>query len=198
MSWFGKSEVSIPFKVWKTRAEQLKGMSTEAMRAVTAGNDAVVVTFFDSRHEECKTFFERTGIPFVELTGGLPAGRRPSIYLISANKVNAHHQASLTNPALLFHGMYPLPGREGRVAESFSNAKTKWCFASLEDPLFKAFGMENVATLMETLGMKDSECVEHKFVDKAIASAQKKLEAKVKNEQQAGSDEEWFQKNMPR
>jgi hypothetical protein len=196
MALFGKSAESIRFKVWKTRAGQLKGMSTEAMRTITGGSDAVVVTFFNSRHQECKTFFERTGIPFVEVTDGIPPGGRPSIYLLPAGKVNLHHKAALSTPSVLFHGMHPMPGRDGHVAEYFSNAKAKWCFASLEDPLFKAFGMENVATLMETLGMKDSECVEHKFVDKAITSAQGKLEAKVRNELPASSEEEWFQKNM--
>jgi hypothetical protein len=198
MGWFSESTEGIPFKVWKTRAEQLKGMSTEAMKAVTSGNDAVIVTFFEGRQLECKVFFERTGIPFLELTNGFPASKNPSIYLMSAGDIHLTSFTSLRNSILLFHGMHPFPGREDQVAQKFPNAVMKWCCASLEDPLFKAFGMESVATLMESLGMKDNECIEHKFVDKAIVSAQQKLKAKVRNELAAATEEEWFQKNVNR
>ena len=196
MSWFGKSTESIPFKVWKTRAEQLKGMGTEAMSAVRNGSDALVVTFFEARRAECRTFFQQKGIPFLEVTNGSPVDKTPSIYLLAADRIDVHVSTSLRDPAILFYGLYPLPGREEEVAAKFPDAKSKQSFSSLEDPLFKAFGMENIVTILESLGLKDGECIEHKFVDKAIANAQKKLGVKVRTENAASSEEEWFQKNI--
>jgi hypothetical protein len=49
--------------------------------------------------------------------------------------------------------------------------------------------------LMETLGMKDGECIEHRFVDKAIESAKEKLGSKIKNEVKAETEAGWFQRN---
>jgi hypothetical protein len=189
---FGKSRETVPCKVWKTRVEALKGMSIEAMKALREGRNAVIVTFFPNRLEECRSFFAMNGVPFTEMSTGVLASGPPAIYLMDSSMVGSW---SIGNLDVIFHGLYPLPGREADVMEKFSEAKLKVTCASLEDHLFKAFGMEKVTTLMETLGMKDGECIEHRFVDKAIESAKEKLSDKVKNEIKASSEEEWFQKN---
>jgi hypothetical protein len=193
MGLFGKSSEVVACKVWKTSQEALKGVSMEAMSAVRSGNRAFIITFFQDRQKNCAGFLQKNGIPFTE--GPHAAGQEPSIVLLTASTVTATNADRVT---LLFFGLHPMPGREEQVAENFPNAKSKWCCASLEDPMFKAFGMANVATLMETLGMKQGEAIEHRFVDKAINSAQEKLGAKVKNEVSAESEEEWFRRNIPK
>jgi hypothetical protein len=186
--------VTIPCKVWKTRADAVKGMSTEAMKAVTKGMTAIVVTFFPNRHQECKSFFVQNGIPHSDLsTDDLPGG--PSIILLPATKLDSYRRTDQKQPVLLFYGPSPLPGREEMISERIVPV-SQCCCASLDDPFFKAFGMEKVVTLMETLGMQNDESIEHAFVDKAIRSAQEKLGKKVKNEIKSETEEEWFQKNI--
>jgi hypothetical protein len=192
MGLFGKSKEIVPCKVWKTRLESLKGVTMEAMSAVRSGNQAVIFTFFRDRQQECRNFFEENGIPFKEQAAG--EGSAPSIVLLSATGLSSLQPSA--NVVLLFFGLHPMPGREERVAENFPNAKARWCCASLEDPMFKAFGMANVASLMETLGMKSGEAIEHRFVDKAISGAQEKLGAKVRNEIETVTEEEWFRRNI--
>jgi preprotein translocase subunit SecA len=66
-----------------------------------------------------------------------------------------------------------LRGRSGRQGDP-GNSKF---FLSLEDDLMRIFGSDKIAGLMNTLGMKDDEPIEHKMISNAIAKAQKKVEA---------------------
>lgn len=66
-----------------------------------------------------------------------------------------------------------LRGRSGRQGDP-GNSKF---FLSLEDDLMRIFGSDKISGLMNTLGMKDDEPIEHKMITNAIAKAQKKVEA---------------------
>jgi preprotein translocase subunit SecA len=66
-----------------------------------------------------------------------------------------------------------LRGRSGRQGDP-GNSKF---FLSLEDDLMRIFGSDKIAGLMNTLGMKEDEPIEHKMISNAIAKAQQKVEA---------------------
>ena len=65
-----------------------------------------------------------------------------------------------------------LRGRAGRQGDPGSSR----FFVSLEDDLMRIFGGDNIKRLMERLGMEEGEVIEHKFVDKSIENAQRKVE----------------------
>ncbi len=66
-----------------------------------------------------------------------------------------------------------LRGRSGRQGDP-GNSKF---FLSLEDDLMRIFGSDKISGLMNTLGMKEDEPIEHKMISNAIAKAQKKVES---------------------
>jgi preprotein translocase subunit SecA len=66
-----------------------------------------------------------------------------------------------------------LRGRSGRQGDP-GNSKF---FLSLEDDLMRIFGSDKISGLMNTLGMKEDEPIEHKMISNAIAKAQQKVEA---------------------
>jgi preprotein translocase subunit SecA len=67
-----------------------------------------------------------------------------------------------------------LRGRSGRQGDPGSSR----FYLSLEDPLMRIFASERVAGLMQRLGMKDGEAIEHPWVTRAIENAQRKVEAR--------------------
>ncbi len=69
-------------------------------------------------------------------------------------------------------------------------------YSSLDEPAFKMFGGERLTGLLDTLGMKEDEAIEHSMVTKAMQRAREKVEAMVKVEQPATSEPEWFSKNV--
>ncbi|MBN1621469.1 MAG: preprotein translocase subunit SecA [Endomicrobiales bacterium] len=66
-----------------------------------------------------------------------------------------------------------LRGRSGRQGDPGSSR----FFLSLEDELMRLFGSERISGLMEKLGMKEGEEIQHPWISKAIENAQRKVEA---------------------
>ncbi len=67
-----------------------------------------------------------------------------------------------------------LRGRSGRQGDPGSSR----FFLSLEDDLLRIFGSERITPWMERLGLEEGEAIEHRFITRAIANAQKKVEAR--------------------
>ena len=66
-----------------------------------------------------------------------------------------------------------LRGRSGRQGDKGSSR----FYLSLEDDLLRIFGSDKISPLMARLGMEDGQPIEHAMVSKAVANAQRKVEA---------------------
>ncbi|MDX5150965.1 MAG: preprotein translocase subunit SecA [Acidiferrobacterales bacterium] len=67
-----------------------------------------------------------------------------------------------------------LRGRSGRQGDPGSSR----FYLSMEDDLMRIFGSDRVSGLMQKLGMKEGEAIEHPWVSRAIANAQRKVEGR--------------------
>lgn len=67
-----------------------------------------------------------------------------------------------------------LRGRSGRQGDAGSSR----FYLSMEDALMRIFASDRVSGMMRKLGMKDGEAIEHPWVTKAIANAQRKVESR--------------------
>jgi preprotein translocase subunit SecA len=65
-----------------------------------------------------------------------------------------------------------LRGRSGRQGDPGSSQ----FFVSLEDDLMRLFGSERIARIMDRLGLKEGEVIQHSMISKSIERAQKKVE----------------------
>lgn len=65
-----------------------------------------------------------------------------------------------------------LRGRAGRQGDPGSSQ----FFVSLEDNLMRLFGSDRVAKLMDRMGLKEGEMIQHSMITKSIERAQKKVE----------------------
>ena len=67
-----------------------------------------------------------------------------------------------------------LRGRAGRQGDPGNSI----FFLSLEDELMRIFGGEKIDGMLKKLGLKENESINHPLINKAIESAQKKVEAR--------------------
>jgi preprotein translocase subunit SecA len=65
-----------------------------------------------------------------------------------------------------------LRGRSGRQGDP----GTSQFYVSLEDDLMRIFGSERIAGIMDRLGLKEGEVIQHSMISKSIERAQKKVE----------------------
>ena len=68
----------------------------------------------------------------------------------------------------------PLRGRAGRQGDR----GTSKFYLSLEDDLLRLFASDNIASIMDRLGMDENDPIEHKLITRSIERAQKKVEAR--------------------
>ena len=67
-----------------------------------------------------------------------------------------------------------LRGRSGRQGDPGASK----FFVSLQDDLMRIFGSERMDSMLQKLGLKDGEAIIHPWVNKALAKAQQKVEAR--------------------
>ncbi|WP_067148676.1 preprotein translocase subunit SecA [Pseudotamlana agarivorans] len=65
-----------------------------------------------------------------------------------------------------------LRGRAGRQGDPGSSQ----FYVSLEDNLMRLFGSERIAKMMDKMGLKEGEVIQHSWISKSIENAQKKVE----------------------
>ena len=65
-------------------------------------------------------------------------------------------------------------GRSGRQGDEGCSI----FFVSLEDDLMRIFGSESMNNILEKLGLKDGESIDHPWINKALERAQQKVEAR--------------------
>ena len=65
-------------------------------------------------------------------------------------------------------------GRSGRQGDEGNSI----FFVSLEDDLMRIFGSDSMNNILEKLGLKDGESIDHPWINKALERAQEKVEAR--------------------
>ncbi|MEQ1585275.1 MAG: hypothetical protein ABL895_05310 [Cyclobacteriaceae bacterium] len=195
-------------KVWRTKTMAWRGMITEALKALTQNEIAIVFTFFDKTQTEIIDFLNQSNVPYFQLVPNQTseAANQEKVFLCNVEVLQSTAMMGListwsakTKVTFLFAGHYPLPSKEQLVIQrlntSFPKSEIIFC-SSLDNPSFKIFGSERIVDLLDKLGMKEDEAIEHAMVTKAMENARTKVESSVTHETKAESEEEWFVKNV--
>ena len=206
---FSGSKSNYSDKVWKASSFCLKGMITDALQLIKSGEAPVILSHFQESQERVIQFLQTNGVPhfIVEKGNESEATNQSNVVFVVDWKMKGSLELlnfltvilKKSKAHLLIFGHYPLPSKENRQLNQLwviQSPLPKTFYSSLDEPSFQIFNSENIVTLMEKLGMKDEEAINHALVTKAMERAREKIESKVKLEQEATSEKEWFQKNM--
>lgn len=159
--------------VWISQTERFKA----CIRLQQENPGAVVVCWFPETEREFRKFASDNGahIKEVKLAGSV------SSYMVTGKPV-------------IFLEHHPLKSKEDRLMKDW-NAGKIFVLNSLDEPLFLHFGGEKIVGLVQKMGLKEDEAIEHSLITKSIVNAQQKLEEKVRIEITADSAAEWFRRN---
>ena len=181
---------------------------TDALRLITEGKAPIVIPHFSESQETIIQFLSSNNVPYflIETGGSAEALSQSQVVYVSSVKFFQSAEAidfltKLSNKRsfqLLFLGHYPIPSKENKLLERLANINsfTTTFYSSLDEPSFEIFGAAQIISVVEKLGLKDDESIEHAMVAKAMERAREKIESKVKFEHEASSEREWFQLNV--
>lgn len=181
--------------IYKNRAAKFKAVVELIKELHTKGQPVLVGTISIDSSELLSNELRKAGVPHEVLNAKQHereaeivklAGQKGAV-TIATNMAGRGTDIKLTEETKALGGLYilgterhesrridnQLRGRSGRQGDP---GRSKF-FLSLEDDLMRIFGSDKIAGLMNTLGMKEDEPIEHKMISNAIAKAQKKVEA---------------------
>ena len=143
--------------------------------------------------EEPKTifigWFDAT---IAELENIIASNNSSPVTILNAKTI---HRSQVQGSPIIFIEHHPVKSKEELVFSELS-LKEVIILTALDEPLIALFGGEKLPGIMQKIGMKEDEIIEHKMVSQSIANAQKKIEEKLVIEQSARSQAEWIERNI--
>ena len=188
--------VDYPDVIYKTRIAKYKAAVNEIEECHRSGRPVLVGTTSIAQSEELSAMLKRRNIPHNVLNAKYHekeaeiishAGQYGAV-TIATNMAGRGTDITLGEGVPELGGLHII-GTErhesrridnqlrGRCARQGDPGSSKF-FLSLEDDLMRLFGSDNIAGIMDKLGMEDDEPIEHSLVTKSIENAQKKVEAR--------------------
>lgn len=184
-----------PDIIYKNKAAKYKAAAELIKVLHEKGQPVLVGTIAIETSELISSYLKEFGVPHEVLNAKQHereaeiiklAGQKGSV-TIATNMAGRGTDIKLTPETKELGGLYilgterhesrridnQLRGRSGRQGDP-GNSKF---FLSLEDDLMRIFGSDKISGLMNTLGMKEDEPIEHNMISNAIAKAQKKVES---------------------
>ena len=188
--------VDYPDVIYKTRIAKYKAAVNEIEECHKSGRPVLVGTTSIAQSEELSAMLKRRSIPHNVLNAKYHEKEAEIISLagqygavtIATNMAGRGTDITLGEGVPELGGLHII-GTErhesrridnqlrGRCARQGDPGSSKF-FLSLEDDLMRLFGSDNIAGIMDKLGMEDDEPIEHSLVTKSIENAQKKVEAR--------------------
>ena len=182
--------------VYKTKQEKMEAIVQAVEEAHAKGQPVLVGTITIDTSEELSRMLAKKQIPhhvlnakYHELEAEIiaKAGRHGAV-TIATNMAGRGTDIKLDEEARAAGGLSvigserhdsrriddQLRGRSGRQGDP---GKSRF-YISLEDNLFRLFGSERMKQILETMGVKYGEMLEHKMLSDAMLSAQKRVESR--------------------
>ena len=181
-------------RVYKTKREKYKAVIEEIEKMIQAGRPVLVGTTSVEISEMLSKMLTMRKIPHNVLNAKLHqkeaeivalAGQSSTV-TIATNMAGRGTDIKLSPEVKAAGGLAiigterhesrrvdrQLRGRAGRQGDPGSSV----FFVSLEDDLMRLFSSERIAGVMDRLGFKEGEMIEHSMISKSIERAQKKVE----------------------
>ena len=185
-----------PDVIYKTKKAKLKAVIKAIKESHEKGQPVLVGTTSIVQSEEISAMLKRQGVAhnvlnakYHEMEAQIikDAGQKGAV-TIATNMAGRGTDIVLGEGVAELGGLYvigterhesrridnQLRGRAGRQGDPGASR----FFLSLEDDLMRLFGSDNIAKMMDKLGMEEDEPIEHKLVTHSIEQAQKKVEAR--------------------
>jgi len=183
-----------PDVIYKTEREKFNAVCTEIAELYKVGRPVLVGTISIEKSESLSNLLKKMGVPhhvlnakYHEMEAEIiaKAGQRYAI-TIATNMAGRGTDIVLGDAVASLGGLHvlgterhearridnQLRGRSGRQGDPGSSR----FYLSLEDDLMRIFGSDRIKMIMEKLGMEEGQEIQHGFITKAIATAQRRVE----------------------
>lgn len=190
------ARVDFPDVIYKTKKAKYKAVIEAIKEANAKGQPVLVGTTSIAQSEELSIVLKKSGIQhnvlnakYHEMEAQIISGAgQKGAVTIATNMAGRGTDIVLGEGVAELGGLHiigterhesrridnQLRGRAGRQGDNGSSR----FYLSLEDDLMRLFGSDNIASIMDKLGMDENEPIEHQLITRSIEQAQKKVEGR--------------------
>ena len=188
--------VDEPDAIYKTKRAKYRAVGQAVEEIHKTGQPILIGTTSITQSEELSAILKKHGVEHSVLNAKYhekeaeiikDAGQRGAV-TIATNMAGRGTDIQLGDGVQELGGLYilgterhesrridnQLRGRAGRQGDP---GRSKF-YLSLEDDLLRLFASDNIASIMDRLGMDENDPIEHKLITRSIERAQKKVEAR--------------------
>ena len=188
--------VDEPDAIYKTKRAKYRAVGQAVEEIHKTGQPILIGTTSITQSEELSAILKKHGVEHSVLNAKYhekeaeiikDAGQRGAV-TIATNMAGRGTDIQLGEGVQELGGLYilgterhesrridnQLRGRAGRQGDP---GRSKF-YLSLEDDLLRLFASDNIASIMDRLGMDENDPIEHKLITRSIERAQKKVEAR--------------------
>lgn len=188
--------VDHPDVIYKNKKAKYKAVGQQVEEIHAKGQPVLIGTTSITQSEELSAILKKRGVPHNVLNAKYhekeaqivaDAGQKGAV-TIATNMAGRGTDIKLGEGVPELGGLFivgterhesrridnQLRGRSGRQGDPGESR----FYLSLEDDLMRLFASDNVAKIMDRLGMEEDEPIEHSLITKSIEHAQKKVEAR--------------------
>ncbi len=162
---------------WKSQNAKLAGIFAEASKH----SNVTVLAWFEDLYEALKQ---------------VPNSASVRVDLADRYLLNP---GSMTGEVVFIAETYPLFDKEMQLINVLYRAGVAkiYVYASLDEDVYRSFGSERILDILDTLGMKDEESIQHSMIDKSVERARKRIASQMRGpERSTRTSQEWFRENQ--
>jgi len=119
-----------------------------------------LIYFFDQTRDEMAQLLQAKGLTKIRL-------------------IRAQNLSSTSQQRAMIIEVHPLKSVSDKLVAQFQPEAEIQFWVGIDESILKMFGQEKMISLMERMGMKEDEAIEHSMVGKSIERAQEKLESDI-------------------
>jgi preprotein translocase subunit SecA len=181
-------------QIFRTEREKFQAVANEIKECFEKGRPVLVGTISIERNEMLSGLLKRMGVPHQVLNAKhhareaeivAKAGQKNAV-TIATNMAGRGTDIVLGEGVVALGGLHvigterhesrridnQLRGRSGRQGDPGSSR----FYVSLQDDLMRIFGSERISGMLERLGLREGEVIEHPWITKALERAQRTVE----------------------
>jgi hypothetical protein len=186
-----KKEIITTDFIWKNEAVKYNALVKE----LKEHEKSVLVYYFEDTKNAIEELLNAAQLNYSTEANSFAS----KIWLINANTLI--HKADIGNRTVFFAEHHPSYSRENEIKtyllEKLGIQEVRF-YTSFEDKLMQMFGSERILQLMEKMGFKDDEVLQHPYINSSLQKAQQRIDENLSfHNNNTRLRKDWFEINFP-
>jgi|JI61114BRNA_FD_contig_51_3391873_length_744_multi_2_in_0_out_0_1 hypothetical protein len=186
-----KKEISTKDFIWKNDEVKYNAL----IKHLKEQEKSVLIYYFEDTKNAIEEILTAASVNYSNEANSFAT----KVWLMNATALL--HKSDIGNRTVIFAEHHPSFARENEIKEYLSDKlgiQEITFYTSFDDKLLQLFGSERILQLLEKMGFKDDEVIEHNMISTSIERAQKRIDEKLSiHNNNTRQRKDWFDLNLP-